>query len=171
MSTISKKICLIGDFNVGKTSLIRRFVENKFSDRYLTTIGVKISRKSVVIEPNRQQVNLLIWDIEGETKEKEIPESYLQGANGAIIVGDLSRVETINHIEQHAAKFIKLNPASKIIIALNKSDLIAPEKVEKLVKVSNFLEYDQVMQTLAASAITGESVEIIFERLAKNIVL
>ena len=81
MSIIAKKICLIGDFNVGKTSLIRRFVENKFSDRYLTTIGVKISRKSITIEATEQQVNLLIWDIEGQTKEKAIPNNYLQGAH------------------------------------------------------------------------------------------
>ncbi|MGL5074895.1 MAG: Rab family GTPase, partial [Waterburya sp.] len=52
MSVITKKICLLGDFNVGKTSLIRRFVEDKFSDQYLSTVGVKVSRKSIDIKNN-----------------------------------------------------------------------------------------------------------------------
>ncbi|MEO1762587.1 MAG: GTP-binding protein, partial [Cyanobacteria bacterium J06629_18] len=80
MSTISKKICLIGDFGVGKTSLIRRFVDRQFSDKYLSTVGVKISRKSVEVTDSKQGKNLnlqlLIWDIEGSTKFKGISASY-----------------------------------------------------------------------------------------------
>ena len=74
MSIITKKICLLGDFNVGKTSLVRRFIENKFSDQYLSTVGVKISRKSVNVSTNLDihQVNLLLWDLEGNTKFKSI---------------------------------------------------------------------------------------------------
>ena len=68
MSTISKKICLIGDYGVGKTSLIRRFVDRQFSDKYLSTVGVKISRKSVEATDSQQQkklkLQLLIWDLE-----------------------------------------------------------------------------------------------------------
>lgn len=73
METVSKKICLIGDFGVGKTSLIRRFVENQFSDEYLSTVGVKISRKPVDI-PGGSVVQLLIWDLEGRTNLKPIVE-------------------------------------------------------------------------------------------------
>ena len=171
MSIISKKICLIGDFNVGKTSLIRRFVEDKFSDEYKTTIGVKISRKSVIVEPNQQQINLLIWDIEGKTKEKAFPDSYIQGANGAIVVGDRSRTETIENIEKHIEKFTQVNPNSKIIVALNKSDLISPEKVEKLKEINNFVSAPQVIQTLVASAKEGIGVEELFIRLANSTLL
>ena len=100
MSEITQKICLLGDFSVGKTSLIRRFVENKFSDEYLSTIGVKISRKSVdvKIETKEHRVNLLVWDLEGKTKFKAITPSYLKGASGAIVVGDLTRSDTIYHL-------------------------------------------------------------------------
>ena len=100
MSIISKKICLVGDFSVGKTSLIRRFVENKFSDRYLSTVGVKISRKSIEVETAiaSQLVNLLIWDIEGQTKFQSIATSYLKGASGSIIVADITRPETLEHL-------------------------------------------------------------------------
>jgi small GTP-binding protein len=80
---ISKKICLVGDFGVGKTSLIRRFVDRQFSDEYLSTVGVKISRKTLELEGVRQQdqlnLQLLIWDLEGHTKFKAIAPSYLQG--------------------------------------------------------------------------------------------
>ena len=78
-----KKIVLLGDFNVGKTSLIRRYVDNAFDDEYLTTIGVKISKKSLDDE------RLLIWDIEGATIGKPIPKHYIKGAHGAIIVADI----------------------------------------------------------------------------------
>ena len=61
--TSSKKICLLGDFAVGKTSLVRRFVDNQFSDTYLSTIGVKISRKLLSVEENHT-LQIIIWDLE-----------------------------------------------------------------------------------------------------------
>ena len=89
MTQLSKKIVLLGDFSVGKTSLIRRFVENAFDDRYLSTIGVKISRKPVEIftADTPAIVQLLLWDIEGKTPVKSIPKSYLLGASGAGAIG------------------------------------------------------------------------------------
>ena len=91
MSAISKKICMVGDFGVGKTSLIRRFVERQFNDKYLSTVGVKISRKTVELAEVKQQdklsVQLLIWDIEGHTKFKAIAPTYLQVAAGAVLAG------------------------------------------------------------------------------------
>jgi small GTP-binding protein len=100
MSTITQKICLLGDFNVGKTSLVRRFIEDKFSDRYLSTVGVKVSRKSLNVTTDRQrhQLNLLIWDLEGNTKFKSITPNYLKGASGSIIVADLSRSDTLDNL-------------------------------------------------------------------------
>ena len=84
---VSQKICLIGDFGVGKTSLIRQFVDRQFSDKYLSTVGVKISRKLVSINNlsdntpvDLKQLQLIIWDIEGSTRFKAIAPSYLQGA-------------------------------------------------------------------------------------------
>ena len=77
MAVISKKICLLGDFSVGKTSLIRRFIEGKFSDQYLTTVGVKISRKSLELDSPSQTINFILWDIEGQTKFQSITPSYL----------------------------------------------------------------------------------------------
>jgi small GTP-binding protein len=173
MSIISKKICLIGDFSVGKTSLVRRFIENKFSDRYLTTIGVKISRKSVTVgtsEQQAKQVNLLVWDIEGHTKIKSIPTNYLQGAHGAIIVGDLTRTDTLKHLASHLELFFEINPQSKSIIAFNKSDLITTDKLNKLVELYNFENYNQVINSYVTSAKTGDCVNNMFEQLATNLI-
>ena len=170
MTVISQKICLIGDFSVGKTSLIRRFIEDKFSDRYLTTVGVKISRKPVMINSPPQQVNLLVWDIEGHTKQKTISTNYLQGSHGAILVGDLTRTNTLKHLSSHLELFLEINPQSKTVVALNKSDLLTPEKLNQLVKLHNFNHYDQVLNTYVTSAKSGEYVNTMFEQLAIHLI-
>lgn len=168
MSVIFQKICLIGDFGVGKTSLVRRFIEDKFSDRYLTTIGVKVSRKSVFVKDS--QVNLLVWDIEGQTKQKTISTTYLQGAHGAIVVGDLTRNETLQNLSNHLQLFSEVNPQSKIIVALNKSDLMTVEKRNKLVELYNCDRDRQVLKTYTTSAKTGQYVNTMFDELATRII-
>lgn len=174
MSTISKKICLVGDFGVGKTSLIRRFVEHEFSDQYLSTVGVKISRKTIELPQKTEQkvekLQLMIWDLEGHTKFKAIAPSYLQGGSGAIIVADVTRQETIDRLEEHLNLFLSINPKGFIIIAFNKSDLFDEEKMEKLLTTSDFSQQAQVLSTYATSAKTGKDVDLIFEQLAYKIV-
>lgn len=172
MSIISKKICLVGDFSVGKTSLIRRFVENKFSDQYLSTVGVKISRKPIEIESATasQSVNLLIWDIEGQTKFQPIAASYLKGASGSIIVGDITRPETLEHLQKHLTLFFSVNPQGLAMIALNKSDLAVEEKLARIIQLYNFAQHPQILATYVTSAKTGEYVDLMFRQLAENII-
>ncbi len=169
MSLISKKICLVGDFGVGKTSLIRRFVDRQFSDRYLSTVGVKISRKLVESpesEPQSLQgTQLLVWDIEGSNKFKGIALSYFQGAKGAVIVADVTRPETLTNIHEFITSFIAVNPKSHLVIALNKSDLIEVEYLEKLQKAYQFNQ-PCVLATYLTSAKTGNNVDEIFQILA-----
>lgn len=173
MSAITKKICLLGDFNVGKTSLIKRFVEGQFSDRYLSTVGVKISRKSleVITEANTHQLNLLVWDLEGQTKFKSITPSYLKGASGSIIVADLTRTNTLNSLTRHIDLFLEINPQGTIAIALNKLDLVPPEKLAKLIELYNCQVYSQVSDVYLTSAKTGDQVEKIFKELAHNLIV
>ena len=174
MSNISKKICLIGDFGVGKTSLIRRFVDRQFSDKYLSTVGVKISRKSVEVNDSQQQkqtkLQLLIWDIEGSTKFKGISASYFQGAKGAIIVGDVTRPESLESISEHLQAFLKPNPKSKAVIALNKSDLIDAEYLEKYQQLYSFKDSNSFVSTYTTSAKTGINVDDIFQSLAHSMI-
>ncbi|HBB30323.1 MAG TPA: GTP-binding protein [Cyanobacteria bacterium UBA8803] len=165
MSMISKKICLVGDFGVGKTSLIRRFVDRQFSDQYLSTVGVKISRK-VVESVNLQ---LLIWDLEGHTKFKAIAPSYLQGSSGAVIVADISRMETVERLSEHVQLFLSVNPKGAIVIALNKADLSDREKLEYLVQMVQTQELKQVSGLYLTSAKTGAFVDEIFQQLAGKI--
>lgn len=165
---ISKKICLVGDFNVGKTSLIRRFVDRQFSDQYLSTVGVKISRKNVELEEvagkKNVQVQLLIWDLEGSTKFKAITPTYLQGSKGVIIVADLTRSETIEHIQEHIKLFLSMNPKGQIIVALNKSDLLDEAKIAKIM-ASYPLASEKVSAIYNTSAKTGENVDETFQTL------
>ncbi len=169
MVTVSKKMCLIGDFGVGKTSLIRRFVDGQFSDQYLSTVGVKISRKNIVLSKENMpdhDLQLLIWDLEGHTKFKAIAPSYLQGSKGALVVADVSRPETIDRIPEHLSLFYSVNPQGKIIIALNKVDLIEPEKAAKIFYSTQSLYQERVLSLYQTSAKTGEYVDEIFEKLA-----
>ena len=172
MRTLSKKICLVGDFGVGKTSLIRRFVEGQFSDQYLSTVGVKISRKTIQlteeIAKETLKLQLMIWDLEGHTKFKSIAPSYLQGASGVIIVADLTRPETVKRIAEHVKLFLSVNPkGSTIIAALNKSDLLVPEKI---VGTKELEGIEQILAIYQTSAKTGLNVDEIFHKLADSIV-
>ncbi len=172
MSTISKKICLIGDFGVGKTSLIRRFVDRQFSDQYLSTVGVKISRKLVGFTgaQKSQDLQLLIWDIEGSNKFKAIAPSYFQGAKGAVIVGDVTRQETLDNLSDFIQSFLAVNPKSHIVIALNKSDIIEAEYLKKLGKIYDFSGQTSVLSTYLTSAKTGNNVDEIFQVLAHALI-
>jgi small GTP-binding protein len=173
MSVITKKICLLGDFNVGKTSLIRRFVEDKFSDQYLSTVGVQLSRKSVDIQTDLEinQVHLVVWDLEGHTKFKSITPNYLKGASGAIIVADLTRSNSLNNLTQHINLFLEINPKSAIAIALNKADLVPAEKLTKLMKLHSSYNCKQVIKTYKTSAKTGEGVVDLFQEVAMGMTI
>ena len=122
MSKKQKKVILIGNFSVGKTSLIRRFVENSFSDEYISTIGMKISKKEIKIDD--EILTLLIWDIEGAVdKVKRVNKTYMRGANGVIIVADIISNDIKDDIISHLEDFYSVNSNNiPAIIAINKID-------------------------------------------------
>jgi len=157
---IRKKILLIGDFHVGKTSLIKRYVDNTFDDKYLTTIGVKISKKLVTIDTI--ECELLIWDIEGATTVKKIPTAYMRGASGSIFVGDVTRPETIENIARHIELFLQLNPNSHYVIAYNKADMLSSTEAEK---------FDLDAKSFFSSAKDNLNVNELFEQLVKEMML
>ena len=121
MTTVQKKVCLLGDFAVGKTSLIRRFVEDRFEDKYLSTIGVKISRK--VLQRPDHELNLLIWDLAGGDDIDQLSRRYLLGAVGAVLVCDLTRPETLEIVDQYVKIMYEVNRDSALVLAANKVDL------------------------------------------------
>ncbi len=157
---LSKKIILLGHFGVGKTSLIQRFVHQKFSEKYLTTIGVKVDKKVVVIDG--RELSMIIWDIAGENTQQKVPESYKLGAHGAIYVFDLTRPSSYDLIEQEVSHLQNILPPIPFVLVGNKLDLLTEEEFNSLRK--KLPAYDYIF----SSAKTGEGVEEMFFYLAKQ---
>ncbi len=163
-SVIQKKICLLGAFAVGKTSLVSRFVKSIYSDQYLTTVGVKVDKKPVTLGDT--QVNLIVWDLAGEDEFQKVSMDYLRGASGYLLVADgtrLSTLETARMLRQRVADNIGDIP---FVFIVNKSDLNAEWEID-----------DQAVadcqaagwNVIKASAKTGEGVEEAFKLLAEKI--
>jgi small GTP-binding protein len=162
---------MLGDFAVGKTSLVRRFVEGIFDDRYLSTIGVKISRRAV--ELPARPVTLLIWDLAGNEAFNGVQASYLQGAAGALLVCDLTRPTTFAALDGYAHRLRQVNERVELTIAANKADLESQRELDAV-----FFTADDHLAELAGelnaawfitSARTGVGVEAAFAALAQRI--
>lgn len=162
---VQKKVCLLGDFAVGKTSLIRRFIEDRFDDRYLSTIGVKISRKPITFADFT--LNLLIWDLAGGDDFSKSGSSYLRGAVAAIIVCDVTRRDTLASYQYYADQIRQINPGAAVIFAGNKTDLID----ERVLTIEELQAASQTLggPYLETSAKTGYQVEAAFQLLARQI--
>lgn len=164
MQTIQKKICLLGEFAVGKTSLVRRFVEGRFDDKYLSTIGVKIARRSLTRPYGT--LNLLVWDLAGGD-EFSAQSSYLRGVAGAIVVCDLTRRETLAAFERYANQVRATTPGAPLVFVGNKADLTA----ERMISEADLRAATQPYHSsyFLSSAKTGENVEAVFLTLAERI--
>jgi small GTP-binding protein len=120
---IKKKICLLGAEAVGKTSLVRRFVQGIFTDRYLTTMGVKIDKKTVFIA--EKEVQLIVWDLAGEDELTQLRTDYLRGASGYFLIVDGTRASTFQRAVELWKKATEVLAAVPFILVVNKSDLFA----------------------------------------------
>lgn len=169
---IKKKICLLGSFAVGKTSLVEQFVYNRFDEKYLTTIGVRVSQK--ILPPIRKpksgektQYNLLIWDIERIEKFDSVVRNYYRGAAGALAVADVTRPETISTLQEIVDKFHSVNPTAQLLIVGNKSDIFEQDKntLSLLKKTASKFSTEYLL----TSAKTSERVEEAFLGLAEKI--
>lgn len=161
MAILQKKICMIGDFSVGKTSLIARFVRQTFSDKYLTTVGVKIDTKVVSLADGRE-VKLVLWDIEGNDKLTSTTTSYLRGAAGYFLVVDGTRRQTWQsaiNLQKAVTTQIGEKP---FIMLLNKADLREQWEIGKKL-VEERLQND--WHIIHTSAKLGKGVEEAFTQL------
>ena len=162
---IQKKICILGAAGVGKTSLTAQFVYSKFSEKYLSTMGVKIDKKMVDIDDT--QVNLMIWDIHGEEKFKKITTSYLRGAAGIITVIDGTRPETIQTAYEILTRVHTDIGNIPNIFLLNKHDLTDAWDISEQ-NMAELQKYDNPIYTTSAK--TGEHVEQSFHTLAQMLI-
>ncbi len=162
---IQVKACLLGEFAVGKTSLVRRFVEGQFDDKYHSTIGVKISRK--VIRQNDLDLKLYLWDLAGGEKFAHYETSHLRGAAGALIVCDLTRRLTLEYFSAYHSQLQNLNPEITVVFVGNKSDLDAELEIAEAEVQAFCSPYDAPY--VITSAKTGLGVETAFLTLARLI--
>lgn len=157
------KVCMLGAFAVGKTSLVQRFVHSIFSEKYKTTLGVKIDKKTLSVDS--RQMELILWDLAGEDEFMKVRSSYLRGSNGAIFVADGTRPETIEIVSQLNQKVIREVGEIPSVLMLNKSDLKASWQLEdgqlQELKDSGWI----VIET---SALENNNVEFAFHKLAEE---
>ena len=163
---LQKKICLLGAFGVGKTSLVRRFVASIFSDNYLTTVGVKIDKKVMSAVNGSEPMALILWDIAGEDEVAAVRVSYLRGAAGYLLVVDGTRPETLDTAESIQARIGAEIGNVPFIALLNKSDL----QDEWALSAERIAALEAAGWTFArTSAKTGMGVEACFEDLAARL--
>lgn len=159
------KTVIVGEGGVGKTSLILRFVNDAFKDNYIPTLGVNFMIKDLF-----DNIRLIIWDIGGQNVWKAKLPLYLKGADGAIIIFDLTRPHTFNAVETWISKIREIVQQDlPFIIVGNKNDLaqdrkISPKEVEK------FLKHKKVSMYYESSAKTGQNVNEFFEQIAQTLV-
>lgn len=158
---IQKKICMLGPYAVGKTSLVRRYVESIYSDKYHTTVGVKIDKK--VVAAKGQDLTLLLWDIEGAETQHELRKSYLRGASGYLLVADGTRPETLRQAVELQARAAENIGEVPFILLINKADLLDQWAIDE--DETGALK-ERGWEMLTTSAKTGMGVEEAFQLLA-----
>ena len=162
---IQKKIALLGAAGVGKTSLVRRFVESLFDEKYLTTIGVKVDKRTLVV--NADEVTLMIWDIAGAEEHFSVPTSYVKGAAGYLLVGDGTRPDTLTVAARIVEQIDRELGKRPFVLVLNKMDLTDAWRVSD---GDIAALRARALATIQSSARTGEGVEAAFATLAEAIV-
>jgi len=160
---LQKKICMLGTFAVGKTSLVRRFVESIYSDEYHTTIGVKIDKK--VIRLNETDMTLMLWDIYGRDDFQPLRMDYLRGMSGYLLVADGTRRNTVDEALSIAQDIEKEFAKIPFVFLLNKADL--KDEWEVGADVEKQIE-ERGWTVMRSSAKTGEAVEAAFDKLGRK---
>ncbi len=159
---IKKKVCMIGAFAVGKTSLVQRFAKGVFSEKYHTTVGVRIEKKVVSVDGT--DIDLILWDLHGEDDFQKVRVSYLKGAAGCMYVVDGTRAETVDAALDLITRVEDVYPDLASVILLNKLDNekqweITEEEIARLT--------DNGIPVMRVSAKTGHAVDDAFQTLGR----
>jgi len=157
---IQKKICMVGAFGVGKTSLVARYVRSIFSEKYQTTVGVKIDKK--IVQSRGEEVTLMLWDLAGEDALTTVKPAQLKGASGYILVVDGLRRQTLDAVIDLQRRVAEAIATVPFVCVLNKADRretweVQPADLEPLVA--------QHWTLVETSAKTGSGVEELFQTL------
>jgi small GTP-binding protein len=163
-----RKVCLVGDPAVGKTSLVRRFVIDKYDDSYIQTIGAKVIKKTVRLDDGGQvrDVTLMIWDVMGQKHFRIIESVAFQHIAGAMVVCDVTRRSTLENVGYWLDALRSVSGRVPAIIMANKSDLLASAEFgeDDVARVAA----EAGAEHFVTSAKTGENVESAFASLARQ---
>ena len=159
MGETTRKIILSGNTGVGKTSLVSRYVHERFLEKYPSSIGVRIDRKELQISHNI--LDMIIWDLSSKSSQEEVPQSYLLRTSGAIYVVDISEPSTFDNMVEDIAFFQKKLSGIPILIVANKSDKVSPAAINFII------EEMPVRPDFISSAKENINVTEIFQRLGE----
>ena len=166
---VQHKICLLGDRGVGKTSLVRRFVEGKFEQNYGGTVGVTITHK--LSQCHSLTLDQVVWDLNDSSNFDSLLSSYCQGASAAIIVADLGQFTSLGKMDYYTQHFLRLHPHSKVVLVGNKVDLKHSDWQIQPVHLLQLAEKYNNAPVFLTSAKTGMDVAQIFVKLAQLLVV
>ncbi len=172
---VKKKVVLLGDSAVGKTSLIRRYVIDEFHDHYIETIGTKVSRKDIELQLEEEEysLNLQIWDVLGQKAYSSVQSKSFVGMHGALLVCDITRRETLDSLKDYwLPTLTKVVQGPKLVFLINKVDLQedAQYTEDDVIEVASEYAAGEIKNCYLTSAKTGENVEEAFMSIAKMIV-
>ena len=159
---IQKKVCMLGGYAVGKTSLVARFVSSIFSEKYLSTVGVKIDKK--VVSVDGRDTMLMLWDIYGQDDFQTVQPAQLRGMAGYLLVVDGTRRATLDTAQLLHEKAKSVAGDVPFVVVLNKSDLASSWEIDD---VAFFKLVEQGWRAVKTSAKTGDGVEHAFESLTR----
>ena len=167
MKSFITKLCLLGEAAVGKTSLVYRFIQDKFQENYKSTLGVNLLKKEIELE-DHGEVSAQIWDLGGQESFRSLRRLYLEGANGALVVFDRTKRETFEKLNDWIDSFIQERGKQPLLLIGNKSDLKDQIKISEE-ETREFAEKND-MEYLLTSAKTGKNVEEAFKNLTRVII-
>ncbi|MBY9012155.1 MAG: GTP-binding protein [Candidatus Lokiarchaeota archaeon] len=160
------KVIVIGDPAVGKTSLLANFATNQFEEKYLPTVGVSILKEPIELEDQDATINLMFWDIAGQPQFYMLHRPYFNGADGILLVFDTTRSSTFSNVNNWYSSAVKygLSGVPRILIG-NKVDLKEERKI--ILPMAEHLSEKLNAPYFETSALTGENVKIVFQKIAE----
>jgi len=160
------KVIVIGDPAVGKTSLLTKFAKNQFEEKYLPTVGVSIVKEPIELKDMNATINLMFWDVAGQPQFYMLHRPYFNGADGMLLVFDITRSSTFSNINNWYNSAVKygLSGIPRILIG-NKLDLKDERKI--ILPMAEHLSEKLNAPYFETSALTGETVKEVFQQIAE----